>query len=115
MPSGAGVAIDHTYVDDFVTAVLAALRHPQHRHDAYNVASGQAVTVAQMIEVVRRLIPGAQLTVGPGPYRHADRVELVRKGALDVRRAAAELGWKPRYDIDSGLAAYVDALRAARN
>ena len=114
VPSGAQVAIDHTHVDDFVSAALAALRRVQHRHDVYNVASGQAVTVAQMVEVVRRLIPGAQLSAGPGPLRHGDRVELVRKGALDLTRAAAELGWRPKHDIHSGLAAYVDALRAAR-
>jgi nucleoside-diphosphate-sugar epimerase len=38
----------------------------------------------------------------------------VRKGALDVGRAAAEMGWAPKYDIRAGLAAYVEALRAAR-
>jgi nucleoside-diphosphate-sugar epimerase len=38
---------------------------------------------------------------------------MVRKGALDVSRAAAELGWTPRYDIRAGLAAYIDALRPA--
>ncbi len=51
--------------------------------------------------------------MGPGAYRHGDQVEMVRKGALDVGRAAAELGWKPRYDIRAGLAAYVNALRPA--
>jgi nucleoside-diphosphate-sugar epimerase len=40
-------------------------------------------------------------------------VEMVRKGALDVTRAATELGWRPRYDIRSGLAAYIRALRPA--
>jgi len=38
-------------------------------------------------------------------------VGAVRKGALDVSRAAAELGWKPRYDIKTGLAAYVSLMR----
>jgi len=39
-------------------------------------------------------------------------VEMVRKGALDVQRAAAELNWRPRYDIRAGLAKYVETLRA---
>jgi nucleoside-diphosphate-sugar epimerase len=115
LPSGAQTAIDHTYLDDAVSGMLAALDHPRHRYDAYNIASGQAVTVAQMIEVVCALVPGARLSAGPGPYRFGDRVELVRKGALDVGRAAAELGWAPRYDIRAGLAAYVELMRAARN
>jgi nucleoside-diphosphate-sugar epimerase len=113
VPSGADTAIDHTYVDDMTTAMLAALDHKQHRYDAYNVASGSAPTVAEIIAIIRELVPGALLSVGPGQYRHGDRVEAVRKGALDVGRAAAELGWKPRYDIRAGLAAYVAQMRQA--
>jgi UDP-glucose 4-epimerase len=112
--SGADAAIDHTYVDDVVSAILAALDHRQHRHDVYNIASGRAATVAEIVSIVRELVPGAQLSVGPGTYRHGDRVEAVRKGALDVSRAGAELGWKPRYDIRTGLAAYVNAAREAQ-
>jgi UDP-glucose 4-epimerase len=111
--SGAEAAIDHTYVDDLVAAVLVALDHREHRHDAYNIASGAAASVADLVRIVLELVPGAQLSVGPGPYRHGDRVEAVRKGALDVSRATAELGWKPCYDVRAGLAAYVDAARKA--
>ncbi len=109
--SGADSAIDHTYVDDAVAAILATLDHPHHRYDAYNVGSGAAVSVSEMIAIVRELVPGAELSVGPGPYRHGDRIEIVRKGALDVSRAAAEFGWRPRFDIRAGLAAYVKAVR----
>jgi UDP-glucose 4-epimerase len=113
IPSGADSAIDHTHVDDFVSGVLAALDHTQHRYDVYNIASGTATAVAQLVAIVRELVPGAQLSVGPGVYRHGDQVEIVRKGALDISRAASELGWTPRYEIRSGLAAYVKALRPA--
>jgi UDP-glucose 4-epimerase len=109
--SGAESVIDHTYIDDVVAAVLGALDHPSHRHDAYNIGSGSAVTVAELVAIVRELVPGADLSVGPGPYRHGGRIEIVKKGALDVSRAAAEFGWRPRFDIRSGLAAYVKALR----
>src|SRR5579859_2579934 len=111
IPSGADSAIDHTHVDDAVAAILAALDHPTHHYDAYNVGSGAAVSVSQMIAVIRELVPGAELSVGLGPYRHGDRIEIVRKGALDVSRAAAEFGWRPRFDIRAGLAAYVKSLR----
>lgn len=111
IPSGADAAIDHTYVDDVVSAILKVLDHSRHRYDAYNVGSGAAATVAELIAIVRDLVPGADLSVGPGPYRHGDQIDMVRKGALDVSRAEAELDWKPRYDIRRGLAAYVSALR----
>jgi len=111
LASGADSAIDHTYIDDVVAAVLAALDHPAHRHDAYNVGSGNAVSVAELVAIVRELVPGADVSVGPGPYRHGGRIEMVRKGALDVSRATAEFGWRPQFDIRAGLAAYVKALR----
>jgi UDP-glucose 4-epimerase len=114
IPTGADSAIDHTHVDDVVSAILAALDRARHAYDVYNVASGTATTVAQIISIIRDLVPGAQLSVGPGTYRHGDRVEAVRKGALDVSRAAAELDWRPRYDIRTGLAAYVKAARESR-
>jgi UDP-glucose 4-epimerase len=114
VPSGAGEKIDHTYVDDFVSGVLHALDHRQHRFDAYNIASGQASTIAEMITILRELVPGAALSADAGPYRHGDRVEMVRKGALDVSRAAAELGWVPRFDLRAGLTEYVNALSRAK-
>ncbi len=111
IPHGADTAIDHTYVDDWVTAVLATLDHGQHRYDVYNVSSGQASTVKELVQIVSELVPGAKLSVGPGPYRHGNQIELVRKGALDISRAKEEFGWAPKFDIRSGLAAYIEALR----
>lgn len=111
IPSGAETAIDHTYVEDWVPAVLAALDHAEHHYDVYNVSSGQASTVTELAKIVSELVPGSELSVGPGRYRHGNQIELVRKGALDISRAQAELGWTPRYDIRSGLAAYIEALR----
>ncbi|MSQ58386.1 MAG: NAD-dependent epimerase/dehydratase family protein [Betaproteobacteria bacterium] len=111
VPSGAETAIDHTYIGDTVSSTVAILDHPGHRFDAYNIASGRSVTLGEIAAIVRESIPGAELTIGPGPARHGDQVEMVRKGALDVSRAEAEFGWRPQYDIRSGLAAYIGALR----
>src|SRR5689334_12638997 len=112
VPSGADAKVDHTYVDDFVSGALSALDQRTHGYDVYNIASGEAATIDDMIRIVGELIPGAQLSAGGGPYRHGGQVEMVRKGALDVQRAAAELNWRPRYDIRAGLAKYVETLRA---
>ena len=111
IPHGAETAIDHTYVDDWVSAVLAALDHRDHRYDAYNISSGQASTVTELAQIVSELIPAAELTVGPGRYRHGNQIELVKKGALDISRARTEFDWAPQFDIRSGLAAYIEAMR----
>jgi len=114
VPCGADTAIDHTHVDDWVSAVITALDHGEHRYDVYNVSSGQASTVTELAAIVSELIPGAKLSVDPGLYKHGNQIELVRKGALDISRAEAEMGWKPKYDIRSGLATYIQAVRENR-
>lgn len=114
VPAGGDFRVDHVYIDDLVAGVLAALDKPEHRYDAYHISSGQAPSLAEIVDIVNELVPGARISIGPGHYAFGDRVRVVRKGALDPGRARAELGYVPRYDIRRGLAAYVEARRAAR-
>lgn len=114
LPNGADTAIDHTYVDDFVDGTLRALDAPMHAFDTYHVGSGEAATVAEMVTIIREIVPGAAISVGEGPFLTGTGLPLPRKGALDVGRARAELGYEPRFDLRRGLEAYARALRAGR-
>lgn len=109
IPSGADSAIDHTYVDDFVDGTLAALDCPKHRYDVYNLSSGMAPTLAEVVAAVKQIVPGADISVGPGVYCHGDRIPIPRKGALDLRRARETFGYAPKFDIRAGLQAYAAA------
>lgn len=111
VPSGADSKIDHTYLDDFVAGTLAALDHAQHPYDAYHIASETCPSTAEMIEIIKRLVPGARVSVGPGVYRHAGRVDIPRKGALDCSRAREVFGYRPRYDLEAGLTAWLGHIR----
>jgi len=111
--AGGDFRVDHVYIDDLVAGVLAALDKPQHRHDAYHIASGEAPSLYEIVDIINELVPGARLSIGPGDYALGDRIRVVRKGALDTSRARAELGYVPCYDIRKGLAAYIEASRRA--
>lgn len=113
LANGGEHLIDHTYVDDFVAGTLLLLDAGALRHDCYHVGSGTAVTVAEIVDIIRELVPGADLTVGPGPLTSAHGQSLVRKGALDVTRIGEELGYVARFPPREGLAAYIRHLRAA--
>lgn len=114
VPAGGDFRVDHVYIDDLVSGVLAALDKPEHRYDAYHLSSGEAPSLFEIVDIIRELVPGARISIGPGHYAFGDRIRVVRKGALDTSRARAELGYVPRYDIRRGLAAYIEARRAAR-
>lgn len=113
LETGGETRIDHTYIDDAVAGILAALHKPVHDFDVYNIGSGTAPSLGEIVAIIRELVPGADIAVGPGEYRHGDGTPLVRKGAMGIARARAELGYAPAYDIRAGLAAYVAALRSA--
>ena len=69
--------------------------------------------VAATPGVAQALDPQAPpVTVGSGPYLHAGRVAMPRKGALDCRRALEAFGYRPRFDIRAGIAATLEAERA---
>lgn len=110
--SGGDFRVDHVYIDDCVQGILKALDLPEHRHDVYHIATGEAPSLAEIVDILREIVPDADLSIGPGPYRFVDGTAAVRKGALDVTRARRELGYEPRYPIRAGLAAYVGAFRA---
>jgi nucleoside-diphosphate-sugar epimerase len=110
--AGGDFRVDHVYIDDLVSGVLAALDKPEHRHDVYHLSSGEAPSLFEIVDVIRDLVPGCDVSIGPGQYLFGDRIQVVRKGALDTRRAQDELGYVPRFGIRKGLAAYIAARRA---
>jgi UDP-glucose 4-epimerase len=114
IPEGGDFRVDHVYIDDCVDGILRALDKRSHCYDVYHIATGQAPSLFEIVDIVKKLVPGADLAIGPGNYRFVDGSEIMRKGALDISRAKTELGYAPRYSIETGLAAYLEAVRAGR-
>jgi nucleoside-diphosphate-sugar epimerase len=115
LPWGADMRVDHTYIDDLIDGILLALDLPAHPYDAYNMGTGQAPSLAEMVDVVREIVPAADISVGTGEYRHGlpgSTAVAVNKGALIIDRARDVLGYSPRFDIRKGLAACIEAKRA---
>lgn len=107
---GGDAAIDFTYMADVVDGILCALDAKEHRFDVYNLASGEATTLKQMIAIIQGLIPGAKLSVADGPYRFSQTLNAPVKGALDVSRAK-DIGFTPKFDFKRGAEAYIEEWR----
>ncbi|MDH3701106.1 MAG: NAD(P)-dependent oxidoreductase [Alphaproteobacteria bacterium] len=95
----------YVYRDDVVTALRHALDAAETPVYAYNVAGPEALSDAELADAVRRVIPTAQITIPPpnGP---------LSGGQLDGALAARDLGYRPEFDIQKGIAATADWLRA---
>ena len=90
---------DYCYVDDLTAAVTAALNAPaQSNFNVYNVASGEAVSILQLIEACQTASAGRILTE-QHPARNVD----VACVAPNPQRIAEELGWRAEITLDEGL------------
>jgi len=96
---------DYIYVEDAAEVYLAvadSLDDPAHHGRAWNAGSGEPRSV---LEVVERLIRISGRDVEPDIQgRRVPHGEIDRQ-YLDSTAIRTELGWEPKWDLDSGLRA----------
>jgi UDP-glucose 4-epimerase len=104
---------DYTHVLDVAGLTAAVLAAPVDADRVFYAATGQPlVTAAQVAQIVRDLIPTAEIAIADalGPNDH---LELRYRGLISIENARTQLGWTPRYaDIRDGIAEYVERYRA---
>ncbi len=97
---------DYLHVQDVADAVVATLG--SELTGPVNVGAGEAVALREIVTRIGDIIGRPDLLrIGEIPAR-ANDVHLVVAGGS---RLATELGWRPRYDLDAGLAQTVDWWR----
>ena len=111
MEEGGDQKIDQTYVKDLVQGVLLMLDVKEPKHRIYNITSGKAYTLRQTAEMVKELVPGTSIKVGPGLLRFA----LGQEGAVSISRAHEDLGYTPRYDLKDGLKEYLEWYKKTKD
>ncbi len=107
-PTPDGTCIrDYIHVADLAEAHLLALRRAREgEHLICNLGNGRGFTVREVIDSARR-VTGRQIPQVEAQRRAGDPATLV----AGAQRAEAELGWRPRYDLDTMVA---DAWRFAQ-
>jgi len=90
---------DYVHVSDLADAHVLALQVLDQggASDAYNLGTGNGVSVREVLAAVER-VTGKPVPHSVGARRPGDPAELVS----EARRAASELGWRPRLsDLDT--------------
>jgi nucleoside-diphosphate-sugar epimerase len=104
---------DWTYAADTAQGICRAYRVAKPRHTAYNIACGRSYTVAEVVDVLRRVAPEVEVSVGSGQWDDDPYQALNLRGPLDITRAREDLRYAPRYALAEGLTAYIAWWRAA--
>jgi UDP-glucose 4-epimerase len=107
---GGAVPRDYTYVEDIAGVIAAALAAPRERlkHRIFYAASGQKlVTATQAAELVREMVPGADVSIQPELDEY-DKIDLPFRGVLDMKPVEEQLDYRVRFaDLHDGIADYI--------
>jgi UDP-glucose 4-epimerase len=89
---------DFTYIDDAVTATLAAADAPAASGRVYNVAGGTPFSLLELLEILGRL-----LSATPHPEHVGARPGDVRRTWADPEAARQDLGFSCAVSFEEGL------------
>lgn len=97
---------DFTYIDNVIDAnnIAALSTNPESINEIFNVAYGESTNLNELVEVLQELlIPFdskiAEVEVKYGPERVGD----VRHSLALIVKSNTMLGYRPKYDLKSGL------------
>lgn len=95
---------DHTYIDDIIAGVVAAIDHCGG-YKIYNLGESRPVSLSDLIAAIERAV-GKKAMIERLPLQPGD----VHQTYADVSRAKAELGYEPSTEIEAGLAEFAQWL-----
>jgi len=105
---------DYTHVRDCCDAIVLALSAPHNEPGAQrvlNVSAGQAHTAADVAEMVRRVVPGADIAIGDA-LTPLEEQNVKMRAPLDISAAKRALGWSPNWPLEKGIREYAERYRA---
>ena len=103
----------YTHVRDIAGLVMAMLDAPDGSDRIfYGSTGGPLVTTTEVAQIVRELVPGADVEIGEA-LSEAEKPVVALRGELSIENARTQLGWEPRYSsIRDGIAQYIEHYRA---
>lgn len=103
---------DFTYVDDCVTALIAAATNPEADGRVFNLGSDEVISLIDLAHLLVDVAGGGEIEVVPFPpdRKAIDIGDYYGSSALIERT----LGWKPAVELREGLARTVDYYRVHR-
>lgn len=87
---------DYVYVEDAVNAAILALKSKQT--GSFNIGTGKETSVNQLYQMMKTKT-GSGSSVTYAPFRAGEQ----RRSCIDYTKAKKLLGWKPSFDLYSGL------------
>jgi len=104
---------DLTYIKDIGIGMSLVAMAKQLKHPVYNLGGGRATTYGEMANAVMKAGPGFKVQLRPGRPERKQGTSNAAMGNfyMDISRIQDELGYRPAYSLESGIAEYAEWLR----
>jgi len=96
---------DYLFVDDFVDLLVEVAAAAGD--GVYNAGSGYSVGIAELVEIINRLLPAPKALVS----RQESRPEEILDVVADIGKARGVFGWAPRTSLEQGMEKTLDDAR----
>ena len=103
---GEDEALDFTHVTDTAQGFALAALSEQGIGETFNITSGNAHTLIELAHAIKDYVPDLQYEV---VERDGGRP---KRGTLSISKARDLLGFEPKFDLATGVADYIDFVRA---
>lgn len=91
------------YVRDCARAISLVHLAPSLKHNIYNISDSVLHSLADFAEMVKEVIPGAQIKLGTTKSE-----KDVDSPPMSIERIKEDVGFTPEYDIKRAVRAYID-------
>jgi len=98
--NGANETLDFTYVDDAADGIVAAALVPAAANQTFNITKSHSVSLLQAAEMIVKIVANGTIEL-----RDKD-ADFPSRGALNIDRARAVLGYDPQVDVAEGFDNY---------
>jgi len=100
---------DMIYNKDVAHGIYLACMVPKLRYDAYNIGTGVGFTLQDVANEVKRLIPEADIQIGPGLHFLGGPTHYY--SVYDITRAREDLGFSPQFTLGGAIKDYIETLK----
>ena len=100
---------DFVYNKDSALGIYLATVAPKLESRAFNIGSGVGRTLNDFAAILKRRLPAADITIGPGLNFLGFPQPMT--SIYDISRARKELGYEPQYDLERAIDDYLDSLK----
>lgn len=99
--------LDFTYIEDFVSGVVCAIRSPAAIKETFNITYGSSRSLRDMLAILCEHFPDVEVVYQPKDKLMPDR------GTLSVDKARRLIGYDPQFPLEKGFPRYIQWYKTA--